>query len=108
MTAVDGVGPVPRGFIKTSATPIDGGFRLTVTSRHKTPNEKLTLVLAAEVLDKKTNKVGLVNLSVLTNQANLNGDKFVGQYVADVSYADIDKYLQAYNPNLKMNPGTTR
>jgi hypothetical protein len=100
-------GAVDRGYIKCDADPVAGGCRLTVDSYHSTPNDKITLVLMAEVLDTKTNELRTINLSVLGNQMNMNGDGFRGQAQFDIKYDDVNKYLKQYNPKLQLNPGNT-
>ena len=99
---------VERGHIRCGSVPIPGGCRLTVDTRHSAPNDRITLLLQCEVLDLSKNKIGLVNLAVLANEANLNGDGFRGQFVADISYGDIDAFLKKRHPQLALNPGTTK
>ncbi|MCK5690098.1 hypothetical protein KAI87_12550, partial [Myxococcota bacterium] len=91
-----------------SADPIPGGARLSVDSYHTTKDEKLTLVLQAEVLDTERNELRTVNLSVLVNGMTLNPDSYRGHFSVDISYDDINKYLQKRNPLLKLNPGKTQ
>lgn len=100
-------GRVSRGFIKTDATPIPGGCRLHVESFHGNHNDSVTLYLLAEVLDAKTNQLRTVTLSVLANGENLNGQTFRGNTYFDISYDDVNKWLQAKNPSLKITPGAT-
>ena len=102
-----GDGRVSRGFIKTNATPIPGGARLHVESFHGNHNDAVTLWLLAEVLDTKTNQLRTVTLSVLANGENLNGTSFRGNNYFDISYDDVNKWLQARNPGLKITPGST-
>ncbi|MBI1944484.1 MAG: hypothetical protein HYS27_02240 [Deltaproteobacteria bacterium] len=100
-------GRVGRGFIKTDATPIPGGCRLHVESFHGNHNDSVTLYLLAEVLDAKTNQLRTVTLSVLANGENLNGTTYRGNTYFDISYDDVNKWLQAKNPALKLTPGAT-
>ncbi len=106
-TAGSGSDAVKRGYIEVEPQAIPGGVRVTVNTFHKDKNDKMTLVLMAEVLDLETNQLRTINLSVLTNKENINGDKYRGSRTFDVSYADVNKFLQARNPNLKINPGHT-
>lgn len=100
-------GRVGRGFIKTDAEAIPGGCRLHVESFHGNHNDSVTLYLLAEVLDTKTNQLRTVTLSVLANGENLNGTSYRGNTYFDISYDDINKYLQSKNPALKITPGST-
>lgn len=100
-------GRVGRGFIKTDATPIPGGCRLHVESFHGNHNDSVTLYLLAEVLDTKTNQLRTVTLSVLANGENLNGTTYRGNTYFDISYDDVNKWLQQKNPALQITPGVT-
>ncbi len=103
----EGEGAVSRGFIEVSADAIPGGARIHVNTFHKSKGDKLTLVLQAEVLDTKSNQLRTINLAVLAKQVVLNEGGYRGSASFDISYADVNAYLQARNPNLKLNPGTT-
>lgn len=105
-TAADGAA-VQRGFIKVNASPIAGGARVHVESFHAGHNDKLSLWLLAEVLDTKTNQMRTVTLSVLANGENLNGATYRGNSYFDISYDEINKWLQARNPNLSITPGAS-
>jgi hypothetical protein len=96
-----------RGFIETQVTPTADGCRIQVDSFHKTPNEKLTYLLQAEVYDTKANQLRTLSLAVLGKAVPVNGDKGTGQVTFEISYDDINKYLQAKNPFLQLNPGKT-
>lgn len=98
---------VARGFIKADAQPIAGGARIHVESFHAGHNDALSLWLLAEVLDTKTNQMRTVTLSVLANAENLNGTTYRGNTHFDISYDDVNKWLQARNPNLKITPGAS-
>ncbi|MCC6808158.1 MAG: hypothetical protein IT381_12100 [Deltaproteobacteria bacterium] len=102
-----GNGPVGRGFVRAEATPIPGGCRLKLNSFHGSHNDSLTVWLLAEVLDKKTNQLRTITLSVLAQNANLNGTTYRGEHYFDLDYAEINKFLQARNPALQIAPGTT-
>jgi hypothetical protein len=102
-----GTGPVSRGFIKSDATAIPGGCRLHVESFHGSHNDQVTLYLLAEVLDQKTQQLRTVTLSVLANNENLNGTTYRGNTYFDISYDEVNKFLQQRNPNLKIAPGAT-
>ncbi len=103
-----GDGKVARGYVKVDAEPIQGGCRVHVESFHGNHNDSVTLWLLAEVLDEKTHQLRTVTLAVLANAANLNGTSFRGNTYYDLSYADINAYLQQMNPNLKVTPGQTQ
>jgi hypothetical protein len=105
--AANGGDRVARGFIKCAAEPIAGGARLHVESFHGNHNDSLTLFLLAEVLDTKTNQMRTVTLSVLAQNENLNGATYRGNTYFDISYDDVNKWLQARNPALKITPGVT-
>ncbi len=103
----DGEGPVDRGFIEVNADPIPGGCRVTVDTFHKTKNDAITLFLMCEVLDTKTNQLRTVTLGILAENEKINGDSYRGQKVYDLKYDDVNKWLKARNPALKLNPGHT-
>lgn len=105
--AASGAGQVSRGFIRVDATPIPGGCRIQVDSFHQVANDRVTLYLVAEVLDPQTNQLRAVTLSLLANNDVLNPGGYRGTNYFDVKYDDIDKFLQARNPALKINPGQT-
>lgn len=107
-TPVADEGPAERGYIECSAQPTTDGCRLTVNTYHKEANENLSLILQAEVLDMTSNELRGINLAVLAKEANLNQDGYRGKAVFDVSYDDINAYLQKHNPNLKVTPGSTK
>ncbi len=102
-----GEGPVSRGFVRCDASPIPGGCRLHVESFHGNHNDSITLYLLAEVLDEKTNQLRTVTLSVLANGENLNGQSFRGNTYFDISYDDVNKWLQQRNGALHVTPGST-
>ncbi len=102
-----GSSPVARGFIRCEATAIPGGCRLNVQSFHSAKHDKLSLYLVAEVLDQKSNQMRTVVLSVLSKDEDLNGDTFRGNTYFDISYDEVNKFLAARNPNLKITPGLT-
>jgi|GEM_PF-1976694 len=106
--SANGDGRVARGFIKCDATPIPGGARLHVETFHAAHNDQMTMYLQAEVLDTKTNQMRGITLAVLSDKANLNGNTYRGNCYFDIKYDDVNKYLQQFNPNLKLNPGTTQ
>jgi hypothetical protein len=106
-TNTTGSGAVSRGYIKCSSQPIQNGCRLTVDTFHADQDDKMTLILMAEVLDTKTNELRTVNLSVLANGENINKKSYRGSRSYDISYADVNKYLQKFNPSLQVTPGTT-
>lgn len=98
---------VGRGFIRCRATPIAGGCRLTITSAHARDRDTLTLMLQGEVLDRRSNQHRTITLSVLTKDLAPTEPAFHREITFDLHYADIEEYLQAQNPALKLNPGTT-
>ena len=100
-------GAVDRGYIECTATAVSKGCRLNVDTFHSTIGDHMTLVLMAEVLDTDTNELKTINLSVLANQQVLNDTSFRGNLVIDLSYDEIDAFLQKRNPNLKLTPGVT-
>ncbi len=100
-------GAVARAFIRTDATPIPGGCRLNVQSFHKQKDDKVTLWLLAEVLDTETKQLRTITLSVLAKDEVLNPGSFRGDLHYDINYDDVNKFLQARNPKLKLNPGHT-
>lgn len=104
-----GVGdqPVSRGFVKIETTPIQNGCRIEVNSFHGTHGDKVTLYLLAEVLDTKTNQLRTITLSVLAQSAVLNPGSYRGKNHFDLNYDDVNKWLQAKNPALKLAPGHT-
>jgi hypothetical protein len=99
--------PVQRGFIRVDAQPLKDGARIHVRSFHSAQNDKVTLYLIAEVLDVKTKELKTITLSVLANADDLNGKSYQGDNYFDLSYDDVNKFLQARNPALKINPGNT-
>jgi hypothetical protein len=98
---------VGRAFIRVNADPIPGGCRLNVKSFHKQQNDTVSLWLIAEVLDTKTNQLRTITLSTLENNGKINPNSFRGDLHYDINYDDVNKFLQARNPNLKLNPGHT-
>jgi hypothetical protein len=100
-------GKVDRAFIRVDADPIPGGCRVNVKSYHKEKNDKVTLWLVAEVLDTKTKQLRTITLSTLNKGKVINSGSYRGDLYYDVSYADVNKYLQSMNPNLKLSPGNT-
>lgn len=102
-----GDGAVDRAFIRTDVTPIPGGCRVQVQSFHKQQDDKVTLYLLAEVLDAKTNELRTITISVLAHNELINPGSYRGNLYFDINYADINKFLQQRNPNLKLNPGHT-
>lgn len=105
--SASGAGAVSRGFIRCDATPIPGGCRLNVQSFHGSHNDAVALSLLAEVLDKKTNQLRTITLSVLANNENLNGATYRGNHHFDISYDDVNAWLKQKNPNLQITPGHT-
>jgi hypothetical protein len=103
----DGVDKVARGYLRCDATAIPGGCRVHVETFHSGKDDKITLYLMAEVLDTKTNQLRAITLAVLANAEVLNAGSYRGERYFDVSYADINRYLQARNPALKVSPGAT-
>jgi hypothetical protein len=102
-----GTGAVNRAFIRTSAEAIPGGARVRVQSFHARKSDKVTLWLVAEVLDVKTKQLRTITLSTLGKSMMLNKGSYRGDNYFDVSYDEVNKFLQAKNPNLKLNPGFT-
>lgn len=104
-----GVGdqPVGRGFVKIDTSPLPNGCRIEVNSFHGSQGDKVTLYLLAEVLDTKTNQLRTITLSVLAQSAVLNPTGYRGKNHFDLSYDDVNKWLQAKNPALKLVPGHT-
>jgi hypothetical protein len=105
--SASGDGRVNRAFIKVDAEPLHGGCRLNVKSFHAQKDDVVTLWLTAEVLDAKTNQLRTITLSTLSKGDVINPGSFRGDLHFDINYADVNKYLQAMNPNLKLNPGHT-
>jgi hypothetical protein len=102
-----GDGRVNRAFIRVDAEPLPGGCRLNVKSFHAQKDDKVTLWLTAEVLDTKANQLRTITLSTLANSDVINPGSYRGDLHFDISYDEVNKYLQAMNPNLKLNPGHT-
>lgn len=99
--------PVTRGFIRTDATPIAGGARIQVDSFHAAKNDTMTMTLMAEVMDAKTGQMNTITLATLMDNAPVNGESYQASTHFDLKYDDVNKYLQQFNPNLKLTPGTT-
>ncbi len=99
--------PVSRGFVKVESSPLPNGCRIEVNSFHGSHNDKVTLYLLAEVLDTKANQMRTITLSVLAQSAVLNGSSYRGKNHFDLNYDDVNKWLQAKNPALKLVPGHT-
>lgn len=98
---------VERAFIRTTATPIPGGARITVNSFHKEKDDKVTLWLMAEVLDRSNNQLRTITLATLDHNFQINPGSYRGKAVYDLKYEDVNQFLQARNPNLKLVPGET-
>ncbi|MCC7381748.1 MAG: hypothetical protein IT384_07945, partial [Deltaproteobacteria bacterium] len=98
---------VTRGFIRTSAEPIPGGARLNVKSFHSDKNDKITLLLMAEVLDRTSNQLRTITLSTLDEKAILNPGSFRGDAFYDINYDELNQWLRSQNPNLHATPGRT-
>jgi hypothetical protein len=105
--ANDAGGAVSRGFIKVDAQPMANGCRIEVASFHGNHNDKITLTLLAEVLDTQSNQLRTITLSVLAKSEVLNGASYRGKNYFDLNYDDVNKWLQAKNPALKLVPGHT-
>lgn len=103
----NGAGPVSRGFVKVEASPIPGGCRIKLNTFHGQYNDSLNVYLLAEVLDKKTNQLRTVTLSVLAQGANFNGSTYRGEQYFDLDYNDINAFLKSKNSSLQITPGTT-
>ncbi|MDP2343704.1 MAG: hypothetical protein Q8O67_22285 [Deltaproteobacteria bacterium] len=103
----DAGGAVSRGFIKVDAQPLANGCRIEVASFHGSHNDKMTLTLLAEVLDTQSNQLRTITLSVLAKSEVMNGTSYRGKNYFDLNYDDVNKWLQAKNPALKLVPGHT-
>ena len=101
-------GRVERGYVKCEAEAIADGFRLRVNTFHENTNDKITLVLQTEVFDPDSNSIQTINLSVLANAVELNGNSYRGNYTVDVSYDDINKFFKKRKSKLQVTPGTTQ
>ncbi|MBK6683784.1 MAG: hypothetical protein IPG45_04870 [Deltaproteobacteria bacterium] len=98
---------VERAFIRTTAEAIPGGAQITVNSFHKEKDDKVTLWLMAEVLDRSNNQFRTITLATLDHNFPINPGSFRGKGVYDLKYEDVNRYLQARNPNLSLVPGET-
>lgn len=98
---------VSRGFIRTTAEAIPGGARINVKSFHSDKNDKVTLWLMGEVLDRSTNQLRTITLSTLEDKAVLNKDSYRGNLYYDISYDQLNQWLKSQNPNLEAVPGRT-
>ncbi|MCC7385524.1 MAG: hypothetical protein IT384_26980 [Deltaproteobacteria bacterium] len=98
---------VSRGFIRTTAEALPGGARINVKSFHSDKNDKVTLWLNGEVLDRSTNQLRTITLSTLEDKAVLNKDSYRGNLYYDISYDQLNQWLKSQNPNLEAVPGRT-
>ncbi len=98
--------PYGEGSIKVGVSPTADGMRIKVKSHHKTKNEKVQLTLQVRVINQ--GKEQLITLGVLNSiKDKLNTRYYEATNYYDVTYDDINAYLQKHAPHLTVVPGTT-